>query len=265
MAVGRRQRDRCRSRVPPGLAALMNGHLARAGEFDDMAMPDLHPAGVIVPAAAAAAAIAARLPARQVAHAMAVAVSLAGGSLEGNRSGGAVKSFQSGFAARSGVAAQRLAAAGVTGPELALEGRYGFYQCFTDGRFDEFVLVGELGERSELSDLRYKPYPSNYYTHSGIDAALAFACAGRGSGAGRRDHAVGRHADAAHDGPAAGRKATPRHRVCGEVQRSLHVCFCPARRQRSGFGTRRFLRRAGHGCAAPRFDGEGDGRGRPTL
>ncbi|MGA5135123.1 MmgE/PrpD family protein [Streptomyces olivoreticuli] len=212
-------------------AAFVNGLLARSAEFDDMAMPDLHPGGVMVPAVLAAAessgssgvemltalavgfevmlrlgraayderarssrflargqdataicgtvasaAAAARLyglGSAGIAHAMGIAVSLAGGSLEANRSGGTVKQFQSGWAAQSGLAAATLAAQGVTGPQLALEGRYGFYQCFTGGEFDAGMLVSDLGVRWEASDLRYKPYPSNYYTHAGIDAALA--------------------------------------------------------------------------------------------
>jgi 2-methylcitrate dehydratase PrpD len=64
-----------------------------------------------------------------------------------------------------------LAGRGVTGPERALEGGYGFYACFTAGEFDRDVLTGELAHRWEAEDLRYKPYPSNYYTHAGIDAA----------------------------------------------------------------------------------------------
>src|SRR5262245_49880019 len=36
-------------RVPAPQAAFMNGLLARSLEFDDMAMPDLHPSGSIVP------------------------------------------------------------------------------------------------------------------------------------------------------------------------------------------------------------------------
>jgi 2-methylcitrate dehydratase PrpD len=36
-------------RLPAAQAAFMNGLLARSLEFDDMAMPDLHPSGSIVP------------------------------------------------------------------------------------------------------------------------------------------------------------------------------------------------------------------------
>jgi 2-methylcitrate dehydratase PrpD len=217
--------------VTPPQAALLNGLLARSAEFDDMAMPDLHPGGVLVPAAfasaeaagtpgsellaaltagfevllrvgraaydgdarnsrfldrgldatalcgtVAASAVAARLAGldrHRTAHAIGIAVSLASGSLEANRSGGTVKQFQSGWAARSGLEAAALAAQGVTGPVMAFEGRYGFYECFAGGEFDPEILTGELGRRWASDSLRLKPYPCNYYTHSGIDAVLA--------------------------------------------------------------------------------------------
>ena len=218
-------------RLPVPQAAFMNGLLARTLEFDDMAMPDLHPAGVVIPVALAVAehrgiagadmiaaialglelcvrigragfdsaartsrflnrgqdssavcgtlagaAVAAKLmglDAKGIADAIGIAVSFAGGSLESNRSGGTIKSFQSGWAAKSAVQAAALAAAGVEGPAQAFEGRYGFYQCFIDGTFDAAVLAGGLGDDWRMRSLRFKPYPSNYYTHPGIDAALA--------------------------------------------------------------------------------------------
>lgn len=213
-------------------AAFVNGFLARATEFDDMAMPDLHPSGVILPivlalaqtsgcsgkeiltafsigielcirlaraaydsvartsrflkrgqdstaicgavAGAAAAAKLMGLDSEKIAHAMAIAVSFASGSLESNRTGGNIKQFQSGWAAKSAMQAALLAKQGITGPLQALEGQYGFYQCFVDGHFDEKELIGELGDYWLLSSLRYKPYPCNYYTHAGIDAATQF-------------------------------------------------------------------------------------------
>src|SRR5215467_11910093 len=220
-------------RLPAPQAAFVNGLLARSLEYDDMAMPDLHPSGVIVPVvlavgewqdtagaelltaivlglelcirigragydadtrtsrflqrgqdasaicgAVAGAAVAARLlglDAGGIADAIGIAVSLASGSLEANRSGGTIKRFQSGWAAKSAVQAACLAQAGVDGPAQAFEGRYGFYRCFLDGAFDATVLAEGLGDRWEVSSLRFKPYPSNYYTHAGIDAALALS------------------------------------------------------------------------------------------
>ena len=220
-------------RLPAAQAAFMNGLLARSLEYDDMAMPDLHPSGVIAPVVlavgewqrasgaelfaamalglellirigragydpaartsrflqrgqdasaicgvVAGAAVAARLlglDADRIADAIGIAVSFASGSLEANRSGGTIKRFQSGWAARSAVHAADLAKAGVAGPAQAFEGRYGFYRCFLDGAFDAAMLADGLGTRWELSSLRFKPYPSNYYTHAGIDAALALS------------------------------------------------------------------------------------------
>src|SRR5215468_7046272 len=220
-------------RLPAAQAAFVNGLLARSLEYDDMAMPDLHPSGVIVPVvlaigewqdatgaellaaialglelcirigragydadtrtsrflergldasaicgAVAGAAVAARLlglDADCIADAIGIAVSLASGSLEANRSGGTIKRFQSGWAAKSSVQAACLAKAGVDGPAQAFEGRYGFYRCFLDGAFDVAMLGEELGDRWEVYGLRFKPYPSNYYTHAGIDAALALS------------------------------------------------------------------------------------------
>ena len=217
--------------LPAPQAAFMNGLLARSLEFDDMAMPDLHPSGAIVPvvlalgewqrasgeqaivayaiglelclrldragydrasrssrflergqdatavcgtlAGAAAAAKLLGLDAKAIANAIAIAVSFAAGSLEANRSGGTIKRLQSGWAAKSAIQAALLAKYGVEGPAQALEGRYGFYHCFVDGQFDPHTLTDGLASVWQTSDLRFKPYPSNYYTHAGIDAALA--------------------------------------------------------------------------------------------
>lgn len=113
--------------------------------------------------------------ASRIADAIGIAVSLASGSLEANRSGGTIKRFQSGWAAKSAVQAACLAKAGVDGPAQAFERRYGFYRCFVDGTFDAAVLAEGLGERWEVCGLRFKPYPSNYYTHAGIDAGAGAA------------------------------------------------------------------------------------------
>lgn len=218
-------------RLPVPQAAFINGLLARSIEFDDMAMPDLHPSGVLVPVSLAmsefcnttgaefiasialglelcirlgragydpvaknslflqrgqdataicgtmaGAAIAAKLlglDATGIANAMGIALSFASGSLEANRSGGNVKQFQSGWAAKSAIQAAFLTKYGVTGPAYAIEGAYGFYQCFIGGKFNPSILTDHLERDWLMTSLRYKPYPSNYYTHPGIDAALA--------------------------------------------------------------------------------------------
>src|SRR5262249_9569979 len=124
-------------------------------------------------AGAGAAAKLLGLDVKGIANAVGIAVSFAAGSVQANRAGGTIKRFQSGWAAKSAIQAALLAKHGVDGPAQALEGRYGFYHCFIDGQFDRRMLTDGLGSVWQASDLRFKPYPSNYYTHAGIDAALA--------------------------------------------------------------------------------------------
>src|SRR5262249_50173246 len=82
--------------------------------------------------------------AKVIATAIGIAVSFAAGSLEANRSGGTIKRFQSGWAAKSAIQAALLAKYRVDGPAQALEGRYGFYHCFVDGQFDPLTLTDGL-------------------------------------------------------------------------------------------------------------------------
>jgi len=224
-------------RLPAPSAALVNGTLAHALDFDDTHVPSiLHPSASIVPAAlaaaeetgasgvtllaaiaigneiairlgnagydpainnnvfferglhatsicgavgaAAAAAVAYGLGTEQTAHAMAIACSMGAGLLEANRAGGSVKRMHCGWAAHSGIVAAQAAAAGLTGPPTVLEGRFGFFQAYCGETYDEAALLGELGSRWEIKACFVKPYPTNVFTHTGIDAALALRAQG---------------------------------------------------------------------------------------
>ena len=123
--------------------------------------------------AAAGAAVLLGLDAEGVSHAIGVAVSMAGGVIEANRTGGTVKRIHCGWAAHAAISAARLAAHGITGPPTVLEGRFGFFQAFLDGNYDAAAIDAELGERWEVPGIFFKPYPANHFTHGGIDAALA--------------------------------------------------------------------------------------------
>lgn len=224
-------------RLPAPAAALVNGVMAHALDFDDTHLPSvLHPSASIVPAALAAAeavcadgpalvrAVAAGieicnrlgmaaydrelrnsvfferglhatsicgtvggaaaagllygLDAAGIGHAMGIAASMGAGLLEANRTGGTVKKAHCGWAAHAGVSAAVFAADGLTGPPTVLEGRFGFFAAYTSRVFDADALIGGLGERWELSRTVYKPYPTNHFTHPGIDCALALRAAG---------------------------------------------------------------------------------------
>jgi 2-methylcitrate dehydratase PrpD len=123
--------------------------------------------------AAASAAVLLGLGAEGVTNAIGIAVSMAGGVIEANRTGGTVKRIHCGWAAHAGISAARLTAHGITGPPTVLEGRFGFFQAFLDGHYDAETIDAELGERWEVPGIFFKPYPANHFTHGGIDAALA--------------------------------------------------------------------------------------------
>lgn len=113
----------------------------------------------------------------RIADAIGIAASMGAGVLEANRTGGSVKRTHCGWAAHAGVVAATLAAEGLTGPPTVLEGRFGFFTAHT-GRFDPAAITKNLGDDWELLRTVFKPYPSNHFTHPGIDCALALRRAG---------------------------------------------------------------------------------------
>ncbi len=131
-------------------------------------------------AVAGSAAVAALLGLKEdgIADAMGIAVSMGSGVIEGNRAGGTVKRLHCGLAASSAVTAALLARRGITGPASALEGRFGFFQAWLGGRFDEKPLREGLGDEWEVPGIFFKPYPCNHFTHAGIDAAMALRDSG---------------------------------------------------------------------------------------
>ena len=127
---------------------------------------------------AAAAAELLGLGAEGIANAMGIAVSMAAGVIEGNRNGGTVKRLHCGVAAQAAVTAAELARDGFTGPATVLEGRFGFFEAFLGGRYDDAPLRDGLGETWNVTGIFTKPYPANHFTHTGIDAALALRANG---------------------------------------------------------------------------------------
>jgi 2-methylcitrate dehydratase PrpD len=223
--------------APAASAALVNGTLAHALDFDDTHLPSvLHPSSSVVPAAlavaqavgttgsetltaiavgdevtvrigmasydaeirnsiffenglhatsivgtigsAVAAAMLYGLDEDQIQDAIGIAASMGSGLLEANRTGGSVKRVHCGWAAHSGVTAALFARNGLTGPPTVLEGRFGFFRAYSEGRFNEAAILDGLGEEWELPKIFYKPYPTNHFTHAGIDAAIAMRAQG---------------------------------------------------------------------------------------
>ncbi|HUZ55120.1 MAG TPA: MmgE/PrpD family protein [Streptosporangiaceae bacterium] len=223
--------------LPASSAALVNGTLAHALDFDDTHLPSvLHPSSSVVPAAlataqacgasgmrllsavaigneicvrlgvagysapmrnsvffekgfhatsicgtvgaAAAASVIYGLDAAQTASALGIAASMGAGLIEANRTGGSVKRIHCGWAAHAGIEAAAFAAEGITGPPTVLEGRFGFLRAYLDDDYDLGALLAGLGGQWEALRTVYKPYPSNHFTHPGIDCALALRAQG---------------------------------------------------------------------------------------
>ncbi|MFF0467450.1 MmgE/PrpD family protein [Micromonospora zamorensis] len=127
--------------------------------------------------AAVAAGLLYGLDAEGIGHAIGIAASMGAGILEANRTGGSVKQAHCGWAAHAGVSAAVLAADGLTGPPTVLEGRFGFFAAHT-GDFTADALLRGLGTDWEVLRTVYKPYPSNHFTHPGVDCALALRAGG---------------------------------------------------------------------------------------
>src|SRR5690242_4915846 len=85
--------------------------------------------------------------------------------------GSMAKSLGVGNAAKNGLAAALFAASGFTGPAEPIAGRYGFASVTSDSA-DLARMTDGLGERWEVLENAYKPYPCGVVLFPVIDACL---------------------------------------------------------------------------------------------
>jgi 2-methylcitrate dehydratase PrpD len=132
-----------------------------------------HPTSVFgVIGAAAATAVLHRLPADRAATALAIAASHAGGV--GANFGTMTKPYHAGRAARDGLVATRLAAAGMTAAGDALESQQGFLSAFSPGMTPDRDSPVGVGSEWYLVRQRLciKKYPTCYFMHRSFDATV---------------------------------------------------------------------------------------------
>ena len=110
-----------------------------------------------------------KLGEKQLISAFGIAATQASGLVE--MLGSMARVLNAGFAARNGLHAALLAAEGFEGPARPLEGLRGFYSVF-GGEGDKAALTAGLGQGWELTQVRYKPYPSGVVLHALLDACL---------------------------------------------------------------------------------------------
>jgi 2-methylcitrate dehydratase PrpD len=155
-----------------GWELLVRLGLAAPGEFQTRGFQVTSTAGALV--AAAIAAELSELDEDQSINAVGIALSQASGVFEFLSNGSSVKSLHPGWAAHAGITAALLACAGMSGPETALEGRFGLFASFAGDRAagDRFAAsLADLGKVWHLLDAAYKFYPCCHYLHPFIEAA----------------------------------------------------------------------------------------------
>lgn len=114
-------------------------------------------------------------------HAVGIALSQASGVFEFLTNGSSVKSLHPGWAAHGGILAARLAAAGLTGPETAIEGARGLFSVFageTEAAKSFSQLMGDFGQRWHMPDVAFKFVPCCHYLHPFVEAAGLIAAQG---------------------------------------------------------------------------------------
>jgi 2-methylcitrate dehydratase PrpD len=122
--------------------------------------------------AAAASASLLGLDARTTREAFGIAYAQAATNMQAVQDGALVKRLHPGFGAKAGIMAARLAARGLTGARLVLEGPYGYLHLYERGAYRRERLLEGLGTTFEVTRLSVKPYPCSLDTHAAIMAAL---------------------------------------------------------------------------------------------
>lgn len=112
------------------------------------------------------------LDAARTTCALGIAGSFAPGLLEFLGDGSSTKRLHAGGAARAGVEAALLAAAGATGPAGVVDGRYGVFATHLGDPHVAAIAaqLDDLGSRWESAAMAIKPYPCCHFMHGALEA-----------------------------------------------------------------------------------------------
>ena len=113
-----------------------------------------------------------RLDAAQLNNALGIAYHQASGSAQSAYDGVLTKRLGAGFAARDAVTSAALAADGLTGTPVALEGRAGFFALYMRGEVKPDLLSEGLGTHWRAGEYSLKPYPACRCNHGAIAQAI---------------------------------------------------------------------------------------------
>ncbi len=110
------------------------------------------------------------LDAKTTLDAMGIAGSFSAGLREYLFGGAEVKRIHPGKAARDGITCAELAKRGLTGPEQVLEGKHGLFSVMAGENAVWSRMCDALGERFEITNVYFKPYPACRHFHAALDA-----------------------------------------------------------------------------------------------
>ncbi len=127
--------------------------------------------------AAAAAANLLQLDVEQTTWALANAGSRTGGLWQMRHESCETKSLHNVQAAQTGVQAALLAAQGVRGPAMLLEGAQGLFAAMSS-RADAQTVLADLNRDWLIHEVSFKPWPACRHAHPSIDAAMAVRAMG---------------------------------------------------------------------------------------
>lgn len=133
-----------------------------------------HPTALLasLPASMAAASLLG-LPAEGLQDAFGLAYHQGGGTIQCSLDGALAKRVGPGFAARAAVLSAFLAADGITGPKLSLEGKAGLFPLYMRGRCAPEILFDGLGSRWHIEEYSLKPYPACRCSHAAIGIGVS--------------------------------------------------------------------------------------------
>ena len=97
-----------------------------------------------------------------------LALAQVSGTMQAHIEGTPALALGVGMAARNGIQAVDLAAAGMSGPHDVLEGRYGYFPLI-EGQWDLTPVLAELGQVWRITQVSHKPFPCGRANHGGID------------------------------------------------------------------------------------------------
>ena len=129
--------------------------------------------------ATAAAGRALGLNEEEMRNAFGIVYSSVAGNHQVTRDASLMKRLQPGLAAQAAVVAVQLAKRGIRGAQQVFEGADGFFRVYLRGNAKPDVVRHELGQRFELLNLSYKPYPCCRDVHAAVDAVLQLLTTGK--------------------------------------------------------------------------------------